>query len=195
MTLPIVYIHGAFSTGMSFQRIKENLPRHKLEIVEYSVDEPLVNVIDKVDAIIKKMGPVAIVAHSLGGIIAVSVASGNDNVKSIVTLSTPFLGSKAAATIIWFNPHELYRSMDPNSRVIRNIHSSKLNCRIRSIITTSGDNPMIPEPNDGVVTRSSQMALSSCEQILLPLNHFEVLLSDDTINLIKEFLFPNSKIK
>lgn len=186
----IIYIHGAFSTGLSFARIKENLPEHEALLPEYTVDMPLQDVVNSVDSIIKESKvPVHIVSHSLGGLIGVAVAQRNNLVQSVVTMSSPFGGSPAADTLKWFSSHQMFKSLDRSGTVLRNIHNNLLPCPVRCIITTSGNNPMILEHNDGVVSVKSQMALKSAERLVLDVNHFEVLLSDASIQLIKDFVF------
>ena len=57
-----------------------------------------------------------------------------------------------------------------------------------NIITTKGNAPWVPQPNDGVVTISSQRARGDMELIELDCNHYEVVLSDTTVNIIQERL-------
>ena len=52
--------------------------------------------------------------------------------------------------------------------------------------TTAGKSPWVVEENDGVVTLKSMKYLPDMELIELPLNHYEVVISDKTVNLIKE---------
>lgn len=186
----IVYIHGAFCTGLSFTRIKENLPQHVAVLPEYAVEQPLQEVIARISSQITHEGEdVHIVAHSLGGLVAVAVAQRNTLVKSVVTMGSPFGGSVAADAFKWFSSHQLYQSLDKNGSVIRSIQDNLLPCPVRCIITTSGNNPMLYEANDGVVSIKSQMALKSAERIRVNINHSEVLMSDVAIGLVKEFIF------
>jgi hypothetical protein len=69
------------------------------------------------------------------------------------------------------------------------LYQSDAGCPTLSLVTVKGDNPMINEDNDGVVSVKSQTAWSAPEYISVPYNHFEVLLADETITIIKEFLF------
>lgn len=186
----VVYIHGAFSSGVSFRHLIDGLPAHNVVTPEYTVDEPLTQVIDRINDQVNALGTdVDIVAHSLGGIVATGLGHINDRVQSVLTMSTPFGGSRIASALSWFNGHELYKSLASNSPILRAISGTKLPCRLRSIITTVGNNPMMFEKNDGVISLRSQVALGYGEKIHIPLNHFEILLSKQTIDLIKDFTF------
>jgi hypothetical protein len=56
-----------------------------------------------------------------------------------------------------------------------------------NIVTTSGASPFMVEPNDGVVTLAS-MRKHSRDMTLVDLehNHYEVVMSMKTINIIKD---------
>ena len=56
--------------------------------------------------------------------------------------------------------------------------------RWTNIVTTRGDSPWIHEPNDGVVTIDSMQARTDFELIELPLNHYEVVLSNQVVEII-----------
>lgn len=186
----ILYIHGAFATSSSFNRIRENLPDHEAILLEYNVGENIGNVIaDCLAKIEEQDKPVSIVAHSLGGVLASHVALKSKLVDKVITMSTPFGGSKAADMMKWFNPHPMFETICSSSSLLRNLHNSQAGCPTRSLVTTEGQNPMINEANDGVVSVKSQTAWLAPEYIKVPYNHFEVLLVDETITKIKEFLF------
>jgi pimeloyl-ACP methyl ester carboxylesterase len=185
----ILYIHGAFSSGLSFKRIQERLPKHEAMFAEYTVNQQLEEIVEQVGTIVKQHDELDIIAHSLGGIVGVAVAQQNENIRSIITLSTPFGGSKVADLLRWLSSHELYRSLHGQNVILRRLQKTPLHCKHRCIVTTVGNNPMMFEPNDGVVSLKSQTAVPHAEQIQVPLNHFEVLLSDTTLKLIKDFTF------
>lgn len=186
----IVYIHGAFASQRSFVRIKDKLPAHTQITPEYSVETELSQIIENIDAMITQYGkPVSIVGHSLGGVIAVAIANNNPLVQKIITMGTPFGGCKAADLFKWFNPHVMFDGISTKSTIIRKNLASKLKCPVRSLVTTHGNNPMFFEPNDGVVSVASQISLKGPEYIQVPFSHSEVLMTDDAVNYIKEFIF------
>ncbi len=186
----LVYIHGAFASAASFTRLAEKVPVHTSAYETYSVSDSLEDVIQGVSERITAEGKLTyLVAHSLGGLIAMSVAQQNPLIEGVFTMSSPFGGSRVADALRWFNSHQLYRSLNANGPVIRKVQANPPPCPVRSVITTVGNNPMMFEPNDGVVGLKSQMALDYGDKIQVPLNHFEVLMADTTVSLLKEFAF------
>jgi pimeloyl-ACP methyl ester carboxylesterase len=186
----ILYVHGAFSTPATFKRIQENLPPHKAEFLSYSVSENISLVIDAEVKRLKARGEhVSIVAHSLGGAIASLIAQKTNLVDRVVTMGTPFGGNKAAELIKWFNPHAMFETISTNSPLLTSLRNSPLGCPTLSMVTTEGGNPMFTEANDGAVTIKSQTAWDAPEYVAVPFNHFEVLLADQPIQIIKDYLF------
>jgi hypothetical protein len=55
-----------------------------------------------------------------------------------------------------------------------------------NVVTMKGQSPFIPEDNDGVVTISSMKHHIDMELIEVEFNHYEVVLSDEVIKIIKE---------
>ena len=56
-----------------------------------------------------------------------------------------------------------------------------------NIVTVKGNSPWVPAPNDGVVTVASQNHHNEgMELIELDYNHYEVVLSERTVNIINE---------
>lgn len=186
----VVLLHGAFSSPLSFQRIKEKIPDANLIFPQYSVEESLESVVHRVNETVRAVqGPVELIGHSLGGVICMAVARINPLVQSVFTMASPFGGNKVVSHLKWVNKHEMYRTLDPTNETLTMIRNEAPTCRICSVITTLGNNPLIPEANDGVVSIKSQSALSYGSKIHMPVNHFEVLMADKIIDLIKEFTF------
>lgn len=188
MNKPIIYIHGAFSTKQSFNWIVEKLPEHQAHFIEYDARDSVKSVAKRVNKLVDELGGANIVAHSLGGLVALLAAIDNPQIGSVLTISAPLGGSDVAGTLAWLSPHELYQSLNKMGPVIRKIHSSNISFPLCSIITTSGGSPMISGANDGVVSVQSQKALTGTRQIEVDLNHFEVLMNDNVVTLIREFL-------
>jgi pimeloyl-ACP methyl ester carboxylesterase len=186
----ILYIHGAFSTPLTFTHIKNNLPDHEAEFLTYDVSDTLQFVIDKeVERLKKRREHVSIIAHSLGGVLGSLIAQKTKLVDRVVTMSTPFGGNKAADLIKWFNPHPMFETISTTGPLTSSLRMSDMACPTLSLVTTKGNNPMFSEANDSAVTIKSQIAWDGPEYIELPYNHFEVLFADQPIKLIKEFLF------
>lgn len=186
----ILYIHGAFATPGSFRRIKENLPDHEAILLQYTVSDDINDVVNACVKLLKESGKrVSIIAHSLGGVLGSRIAQKSQLVDRTVTMSTPFGGSRAADMMKWFNPHPMFETISSNSAILRHMYSEPAGSPTLSLVTTEGQNPMMNEDNDGVVSIKSQTAWNEPEYVSVPFNHFEVLLADETITIIKEFLF------
>lgn len=139
-------------------------------------------------------GDFAIVGHSLGGILAVLLAAEHiEQVTAVVAISAPFAGSKAANTLRWWPGHpKIIEDITPTSSKIELISQLRLIVPTLSIISTSGRLPLTAEPNDSVVTVASQKALKFGKKVEVKANHFEVLMADETVQHLKEFLFRKS---
>jgi len=184
----IWYIHGAASTPASFNWLKERLPLHDAVDVEYDNYSPLSDTIAYLrEAALKETQPINIVGHSLGGVIAASVAQVAP-IRKIVTMGTPFGGSFAASLMRWFMPTQLFRDICQQSPVISSLRANPPSTPIKSFVTDSGL-VVLGEATDGVVTVSSQKALKGPEYHSVSTNHFEVLLNPRVATEISKFLF------
>ena len=188
----IVYIHGANSSPRSFKHIQNNLPRHNILNIEYSIDTPLIENVEKIKHAITNEFPlesVSIISHSLGGLIAMKLHD-YQKVNKIVTMSAPFGGSKFIKYLKWICPnYQIFSDIKPNSKVIKGIKKSSYTKPILSIVTSAGGNPLMGEENDGTVTVASQLSAIGPLFEKYDLSHFEVLLSDRVIKRINQFLF------
>lgn len=186
----ILYIHGAFATPLSFTLIQRSLPEHKAEYLEYDVADDLYDVIDnEVKRLVERGERVEIISHSLGGVLASRIAQKSKMVDKVVTMGTPFGGNKAAALMKWLNPHPMFKIITPNSYMLSELRSNAVGAPTLSLVTTAGRNPMFNEPNDGVVTIDSQQSFHGPDYVEVPYSHIEVLLAEQTIKMITEFLF------
>jgi hypothetical protein len=55
-----------------------------------------------------------------------------------------------------------------------------------NIVTIKGQSPFMLAPNDGVVTIDSQKAHKEMELVEVDFNHYEVVLSDVVVDIIRE---------
>jgi hypothetical protein len=55
-----------------------------------------------------------------------------------------------------------------------------------NVVTVKGQSPFMTEPNDGVVSIASQRHHADMELVELEYNHYEVVLSDAVVSIIKE---------
>lgn len=185
----VVYIHGAFATPVSFTRLVENLPGHFAYYPQYTVDEELQKNIDRIAKEVAKLDDPIIVGHSLGGVIGLSIANQIPDVKKVITIASPLGGSRTADIMKWFSTQNLFYDISTSSPVIKGLENRKNPCPVYSIVTTAGNNPMILEPNDGVVSIASQTKLSDVQYIKMHFNHLEILMTDELTDVIHDLIF------
>ena len=118
----IIFIHGANSTRQSFSYLTQLVTPGHHEFYEYETGTPVEEIVTN---LIKLIGDrqVILVGHSLGGIIA-TLASQQipEKVKKLVTLSTPFLGSKSADYLKWVIPHYLlFRQISTKNPILKRL--------------------------------------------------------------------------
>lgn len=182
----IVYIHGANATGESFNYIRQQIHQPDL-IIEYNSACGFVNNLQDMADKLRNERQVFFVAHSLGGIYAMHLSQRMaKRVAGAVTISTPYGGSEVAAIARWFLPFSrLMRDIGPNDYPMRQTNYMTLPCAWTNIVTTNGSCPFISEPNDGVVTHNSMRHHADKMKLVdVPLNHYEILLSNRTVNII-----------
>jgi pimeloyl-ACP methyl ester carboxylesterase len=182
----IIYVHGAGASAHSFTWLSSQLPASG-RMLAYEVNDDPEEVVQRLNTEIASIGkPVSLVGHSLGGLIV--MGADHTFVDRVVTLAAPLGGLKMANFLRWLSSAPLYDTLRPSSSFLRRLHANPVTRPVLSIVATSGL-PHIPVPNDGVLTVSTQTALSGPTYVSLPVNHFEVLLNLEAANLIKGFLF------
>lgn len=192
MTPTILYIHGANATPTSFAFIFSNLPHHISYFFEYSVDDSLNTIVAQASDMLKEIeGPVTIVGHSLGGVIAACLAHEHpQTVKQVLTMSTPFGGSEFATQMAVLMPfNQLLASINKYNPTLLALRNSLPPCPVHSLITNAGGTSMISGENDGVVSVASQLDYPATTQLVSPNNHFEVLLDVDTAHFVLTHVF------
>lgn len=184
--MTLVYIHGASATSESFNYIRDKLgagidinydSRNGFENNLKSMQDQLADVKD-----------MAFVAHSLGGVYSLHIANAMPKqVRGAVTLSTPYGGAEVAEFAKFFLPFSrLMRDIGPSSWAMKQAKQIKIQHPWTNIVTVKGQSPFIVEPNDGVVTIASQKHHEDMELLEVDYNHYEVVLSDQVVGLIKE---------
>ena len=186
----LVYIHGASATSESFNYIRKHVQGNEL-LVNYDSR----NGFEKNLAIMKDLlgaqRDMFFVCHSLGGIYALHLANEfPDQVIGAVTLSTPYGGAEVADVAKYFLPYSrLLKDIGPTSWAMKHARYIQIDCPWTNVVTTQGSAPWIPAPNDGVVTITSQSKREDIMELIeLDCNHYEVVLNDQVIEIIKEKL-------
>jgi len=185
--MTLVYIHGASATSESFNYIREHVGGKDL-VINYDsrngFEKNLDNMLDQLSSV----NDIFFVGHSLGGIYALHLAHAlPDQVLGAVTLSTPYGGSEVADYAKFFLPFSrLMKDIGPSSWVMKQADKIKIQHPWTNIVTVNGQSPFMHEHNDGVVTIRSQKHHEDMELIEIDYNHYEVVLSEQVVGLIKE---------
>jgi pimeloyl-ACP methyl ester carboxylesterase len=203
MEKEIWLIHGANSTPLSFNYIIDELieddrfTNWSVIRISYDCQDSILGLIDQLSSKLPTDREVFLLGHSLGGLIAVGATQkykrihGHvNNIRAVITLGSPFGGSESATYLQWLFPgYNLFKSISPTGKLVTSIQATGAVVPTLSFVTTAGNNPLFHEANDGIVTVRSQRSLGRAKFIEVPYNHFEVLLSTDIIDHIKNILF------
>jgi pimeloyl-ACP methyl ester carboxylesterase len=185
--MKLVYIHGASATSESFNYIRSKLDGGDM-IVNYDSRNGFENNLATIKQQIGKTKDVFFVAHSLGGIYALHLANAIPNqVLGAVTLSTPYGGAEVAEFAKFFLPFSrLMRDIGPSSWAMKQANKIKIQHPWTNVVTVQGQSPFMAEANDGVVTIASMKHHADMELVEVDYNHYEVVLSDKIVDIIKE---------
>ena len=191
-----VYIHGASATSESFNYIRQQLGKDSDIVLNYDsrngFEKNLENMIDD----LSNQKNIFFIAHSLGGIYALHLADTlKEKVLGAVTLSTPYGGAEIADVAKYFLPYSrLLKDVGPNSWAMRHLRNIKKLPQWTNIVSIKGNAPWVPGRNDGVVTIASQKHRDDIMELVeIDYNHYEVVLSDRVIDLIKERIPTNAR--
>lgn len=187
----LVYIHGASATGDSFNYIRQHLDHPDEVVIEYDSQNGFDCNLADMKRIVSNIEQIVFVCHSLGGIYALHLADDfPQNVLGAVTLSSPYGGAENADYAKYFLPFSrLLRDIGPNSAPITSSNAIKIQHPWLNIVTTRGDSPWIMQPNDGVVTVASMRHRSDMQFKELYINHYEIVMSPKTVDIIKQFVY------
>lgn len=182
----IVMIHGANATSSSFKYIKSQLPDWGFVMVNYNSADGFYYNLERIVQHTKTLGPLFIIAHSLGGVYALHMLQ-HLNVKQVFSVSTPFGGSAIADWAKYMMPnYQLFKDIGVRSTPIMQAKEIEITIPWTQIVTTRGAVPWHKGDNDGVVTIRSMNCRNDMEHIYVDENHYEVLASDYVVSLIKE---------
>jgi pimeloyl-ACP methyl ester carboxylesterase len=184
--MTLVYIHGASATSESFNYIREKLGEG-IDI-NYDSRNGFVNNLNDMIEQLKDVEDMTFIAHSLGGIYSLHIANAMPKqVLGAVTLSTPYGGAEVAEYAKYFLPFSrLMRDIGPHSWAFEQANRIKIQHPWTNIVTIKGQSPFMLAHNDGVVTIASQKHHEDMELIEVDYNHYEVVLAEPVVNIIKE---------
>ena len=182
----LVYIHGANATSESFNYIRSKLGDGV--DINYDSRNGFENNLKDMQLTLSTYTDLVFIAHSLGGIYSLHLANTMPmSVKGAVTLSTPYGGAEVADYAKYFLPFSrLMRDIGPSSWVMKQASRIKIQHPWTNIVTVKGQSPFMAEHNDGVVTIASQRHHDDMELIEVDYNHYEVVLAEPVIKIIKE---------
>jgi len=186
ITMTLVYIHGASATSESFNYIRSKLG-NGIDI-NYDSRNGFENNLADIMEQLKDVKDMAFVAHSLGGIYSLHIANAMPaQVVGAVTLSTPYGGAEVADYAKYFLPFSrLMRDIGPNSWAFKQADKIKIQHPWTNVVTVKGQSPFMLAHNDGVVTVSSQKHHEDMELVEVDYNHYEVVLAEPVVDIIKE---------
>jgi pimeloyl-ACP methyl ester carboxylesterase len=184
--MTLVYIHGANATSESFNYIRDKVGSG-IDI-NYDSRNGFENNLTSMFAQLKSVENIAFIAHSLGGIYALHLANAiPKQVLGAVTLSTPYGGAEVADYAKYFLPFSrLMRDIGPSSWAMKQADKIKIQHPWTNVVTIRGQSPFMVEPNDGVVSIASMKHHADMELVEVDYNHYEVVLSDSIVKIIKE---------
>ena len=184
--MTLVYIHGASATSESFNYIRRKLG--KGIDINYDSHNGFENNLNEMQAQLAGVTDIAFIAHSLGGVYSLHLANAiPEQVRGAVTLSTPYGGAEVAEVVKFFLPFSrLMRDIGPSSWAMKQADKIKIQHPWTNIVTVKGQSPFMAEHNDGVVTIASQKRHEDMELIEVDYNHYEVVLAEPVVKIIKE---------
>ena len=204
--LNVVFVHGSGQSGLSVNYLQVFLPECNLVLLEYKVQEDPDVILERFTTLTNKEfgnDSFHIIAHSYGCLLSAMLANMSTQVLSLVALSAPWGGSQTARWIsMVFRQSKLFSNVKPNSTFMQDIQQIKLGCNVTNVVTTGSSGSandlagLGTQHNDGLLTVATQNRVppgfANVETVYLPLSHNEVLLSFDTINIIKKHIFGDT---
>jgi pimeloyl-ACP methyl ester carboxylesterase len=184
--MTLVYIHGASATSESFNYIRSKIGDGIS--INYDSRNGFENNLNEMKEQLSKVKDAFFIAHSLGGIYSLHLANAMPKqVKGAVTLSTPYGGAEVAEFAKFFLPFSrLMRDIGPSSWAMKEARNIKIQHPWTNVVTVKGQSPFMAEANDGVVTIASMKHHDDMELVEVDYNHYEVVLSDQIVNIIQE---------
>ena len=188
-TMPhVVFIHGANASNRSFNYIKEHCGIDNFTDLSYNSADGFNHNLAAMQEDLKDKKDFYIVSHSLGGIYSLYLQD-KFEVKGVISISTPFKGSRTAEWAKMFIPmYKLFYDVGPRSAPIVDSLKIQVKCPWLQIVSTAGNVPWHFGENDGVVTLKSMTTRQDVEYEYVGYNHYEVLISKEVAELVQKRL-------
>lgn len=186
--MQLVFIHGNRATPTSFNHIRSQLAGDDEIVLDYDSHQGFYRNHRAMLQQLEGRRDLFFIAHSLGGIHALHLADAlGKRVLGGITMSTPYGGSEAAEMLACMLPFsQVLKDIQPHSKPIRAAKSLPVRAPWTNLVSTAGATPLIPLPNDGVVTLQSMRARADIRTIDIDCNHFEILLHPRALEAVQE---------
>lgn len=191
----IVYIHGNRASASSFNFIRSQLTGHEEIFLEYDSADGFYHNHDRMMDELDGKEDLFFIAHSLGGIHAFHLAHHlGERTLGGVTMSTPYGGSSAASVVACFMPFsQVMKDIRPTGQPIMEAHAMEAPAVWTNVVAVGGASPFMLEPNDGVVTLASMRHRADIRLVEADCNHFEVVLSEQAVAVIRQSIADASR--
>jgi len=187
-----VWIHGAFASPTSFNYLKNQMTSDSDLMIQYDWNTDLVKVVEKIKKFIQTRADgdeVDLIGHSLGGVFAAILAHSDLNVRSLITMSAPFGGIEINVLLKWWFPSTIFKQIGTLQRHHNHLLGNKIKVPHVCFVSTQGANPIfLGKPNDGVISIESQLAMKHANYVKIPVNHYEVLMSEEVVDIMRPML-------
>jgi pimeloyl-ACP methyl ester carboxylesterase len=186
----ILLIHGAHSSSTVFNHLISRLPKNDNYIpIDYDVKDGFFFNLEMMINMLDNQKSYHVIGHSMGGIFAGHLTK-HLNIEKGVSIATPFSGSSIADWARYMMPqYALFRDVHTKSLPIEQIKETQIDIPWLQIVTTRGNVPWLRTPNDGVVTVASQTSRRDVDYVYLNENHHEIMQSEKTVEIAKNFFF------
>ena len=183
------------------------MQEHNDVCLDYNTQEDPATIIKRFKFILDQTfdgDPINIIAHSYGCLLSSLLANEYENVESMIALSGPWAGSRAAKWLhMVFRESGLFQHTKPGSNLLDAISKLKLDFPISNIVSTgtsSSANALAglgSTPNDGLLTLETQRAIpegfTNCETVEKEVSHNELLMSMEIVEFIRDKIFNETE--
>ena len=181
----MIGIHGAWSGPVSFNYLRSAVKSRWLTLSYDPMLEDTDTIIDRLANDIR--APCWLVGHSLGGVIALRLHD-HPMVNGIVTVASPLAGLRLNLIQKVMSLSGILAEIASDSRCIRNMQAATYVKPVQHLIATTGFNPFIYEPNDGVLPLKSQTGWTCGPRVDIATNHYEIMLHEQTAAQLSQVL-------
>lgn len=186
----IVSIHGHGATPLSFSYLKSQAPRGNWLDLSYNSQEGhsynLYNMTHVLEKLVGCGSDIYFVTHSMGALYAAYLSHAFEkHVVGGMAISAPWQGSASAYTMQVIDPSsKIYKDIVPTSPIVLGASRCNLAGDWVGVISNAGQSKMIVGDNDGVLTVDSMMGRKGIDYKFVNANHYEVMMSKVTSDIL-----------